>query len=207
MTIHIEAFPENNNLNMKCNHINSVLVVYHSETNHTKKLAEIIGEGVKNSNVNVNVNVQPCTNVTYEQLVQSSAIAIGSPVYYGNPSWQILKFIDDTFTFQAWKERTFENIPATVFSTGGSFFDGTESTLSSLGRALKAFGMQLITPDITMQYTSSLGVGAVTQTKPYFDLPNGNIDAHFLNAAEALGRKLGLEASAFYNKTCINENI
>lgn len=202
MIIHIEASPESNNLNMKCKNIN-VLVVYHSETNHTKKLAEIIGEGVKNSNANV--IVRPYTNVTYEQLVQSSAIAIGSPVYYGNPSWQILKFIDDTFTFQAWKERTFEQIPATVFSTGGSFFDGTESTLSSLGRALKAFGMQLITPDITMPYTSSLGVGAVTQTKPYFDLPNGNIDAHFLNAAEALGRKLGLEASAFYNKSCISE--
>ena len=140
----------------------NVLIIYHSVTNHTKKLAHAIGNGVTNHNVNINVTVKPFINVTYDEIVQSSGIAIGSPVYY--------------------------------FATGGSFFDGTESTLSALGRALKAFGMELITPDITCSYTSSLGVAAVTGTKPFFDLPSGNVDQHFLKAAEALGKKLGEKA-------------
>ena len=54
--------------------------------------------------------------------------------------------------------------------------------------------MELITPDITCSYTSSLGVAAVTGTKPFFDLPSGNVDQHFLKAAEALGKKLGEKA-------------
>ena len=172
----------------------NVLIIYHSVTNHTKKLAHAIGNGVTNHNVNINVTVKPFINVTYDEIVQSSGIAIGSPVYYGNPSWEILKFIDETLTFNAWENRVFAGYPATVFATGGSFFDGTESTLSALGRALKAFGMELITPDITCSYTSSLGVAAVTGTKPFFDLPSGNVDQHFLKAAEALGKKLGEKA-------------
>ena len=129
MTIHIEAFPENNNLNMKCNHINSVLVVYHSETNHMKNW-KLLARVLKIVMPMIPI-VQLCTNVTYEQLVQSSAIAIGFSLLW--KSIMVTKFIDDTFTFQGLERTNFENIPATVFSTGGSF-DGTESTLSSLGR-------------------------------------------------------------------------
>ena len=35
----------------------NVLIIYHSVTNHTKKLAHAIGNGVTNHNVNINVKI------------------------------------------------------------------------------------------------------------------------------------------------------
>jgi NAD(P)H dehydrogenase (quinone) len=59
-----------------------VLVMYHSTTEHTKKLAEEIAKGVGEVEGIVCL-VKPAADVTKENFLTSDAIIAGSPVYFG----------------------------------------------------------------------------------------------------------------------------
>jgi NAD(P)H dehydrogenase (quinone) len=69
-----------------------VLVVYHSRTGNTAKMAEAIGEGAKSSGVNV--SVKKVGDVNLDNLLSASGIIIGSPTYYGQMASEIKQLFD-----------------------------------------------------------------------------------------------------------------
>ena len=59
-----------------------ILVVYHSQTGHTQKMAQSVAKGA-GSIENVNVIIKRAAEATIQALIECSGIAIGSPEYFG----------------------------------------------------------------------------------------------------------------------------
>jgi multimeric flavodoxin WrbA len=110
-------------------------------------------------------------------------------VYYGNPSSDVLKFVEDKIG-PYWESRNLAGRSGGVFSTGGGISQGTESVMISLTRSLLAFGYRMITPDVTNSgFDGAFGISAVTGTPPCFPGTNGTIASEFMEAAERYGKK------------------
>ncbi|PIU50829.1 flavodoxin, partial [Candidatus Desantisbacteria bacterium CG07_land_8_20_14_0_80_39_15] len=74
-----------------------VLVLYYSRTGNTKKMAELIGEGVKKESADV--DVKDVKEIKVEALLNYDGIIIGSPTYYGTLAAEIKKFLDESVKF------------------------------------------------------------------------------------------------------------
>src|SRR3954452_6315917 len=60
----------------------TVLVVYHSVSGNTEKMAQGVAEGARAAGANV--NVKRVGSVTADDLATADAITVGSPVYLAN---------------------------------------------------------------------------------------------------------------------------
>ncbi len=74
-----------------------VLVIYHSDTGNTRKMAELITSGAAGVE-GVEAEMASISEVTADQIGAADAVAMGSPTYYGTMSWQMKQFTD---TFRA----------------------------------------------------------------------------------------------------------
>jgi len=74
-----------------------VLIVYYSRTGNTKKMAELIAEGVKREGLTV--TVKDVKEVSASELLKYEAIVFGSPTYYGTMAAEIKKLLDDSVKF------------------------------------------------------------------------------------------------------------
>ncbi len=128
-----------------------VLVLYYSRHGSTKRLADAIAQGVNALNVPVmlrtvaevddserreNENVPV---VSYEDLEQCSALALGSPTRFGNMAAPLKHFFDSTSNL--WIKGALINKPACVFTSSSSMHGGQESTLLSMMLPLIHHGM------------------------------------------------------------------
>mgnify|MGYP001165155040 CR=1 FL=1 len=149
-------------------------------------LANDIAKGIEASGGSV--SVKSCDDATSRDVLEAeNGLIIGSPVFFGNPSYSTLQFVENVLG-PFWENRTLAGRCGGVFSTGGGIHQGTESVMISLTRSLLAFGYRMVTPDVTQSgYDAAFGVSAVTGTLPYFPGTNGTIDAHFRSAAERFG--------------------
>ena len=89
-----------------------LLAFYHSEGARVVFMANQIGEGARARAVEVDVRMVEEADV--ESLVDYDGIVVGSPTYFSNVSWQIKKFIDETYFLRRGKFRLKGKI-------GGSF--------------------------------------------------------------------------------------
>ena len=64
-----------------------VLVIYYSQTGNTKKMAELVVEGVRSEGVDV--ELKDIGEIKAGELLKVEAIIIGSPTYYGSMAYQI----------------------------------------------------------------------------------------------------------------------
>jgi NAD(P)H dehydrogenase (quinone) len=69
-----------------------VLVVYHSETGNTERMAQSVAEGAR-SVEGVEVELLSVDEVSTDQLIEADAIIVGSPVYNANVTPEISTFI------------------------------------------------------------------------------------------------------------------
>ena len=130
------------------------------------------------------------------------AVAVGSPVHYGNPSAAILAALEAGFG-PGWGDGTFEGVPAAVFATGGGIHQGTEAVLAGLAGGLLNFGFRLVTPRVSADgYHASLGAAAVTGTPPWGAGAGAGVDAAFLRVAGELGARLAAEAGREWAARC-----
>ena len=170
---------------------------------HTYQLANAISKGLVSAGVLSNVyNVSNVNAPTkYSDLAKVHAVAIGTPVYFANPSAATLEFIYRSLG-PGWNNRTFADLPCAVFATGGGYHQGTEGTLQGLTRAMLNFGFRPVTPNVVINgYYSSLGASAVTGTPPYF-VNTDPISQQFLDVGIALGHKLGIETRKEWAYRC-----
>jgi NAD(P)H dehydrogenase (quinone) len=77
----------------KGHRIVKVAIVYHSETGHTKQMAELVAQGCL-SVPSVEVKCMPVNNVDESYVAEAQAVVLGSPTYEGSCSWQMKRYLD-----------------------------------------------------------------------------------------------------------------
>lgn len=156
-----------------------VLIAYFSQSGSTATLAESIAQGA-NSVEGVEVWVKSIDQVTTHEILESSAIILGSPVYNANPAPQVLEFIN------SWP---FENQPlrdklGAVFVTGGGISIGEEEVMFSLMRSMLIHGMILVGGETV---EAAFGASAITGEGPF---SKEEMDRLFLEKGHGLGKRV-----------------
>jgi NAD(P)H dehydrogenase (quinone) len=72
--------------------MHKVSIIYHSETGNTKKMAELVADGVRKAGCEAMIMTVNAPNIEY--IEQSEAVLFGSPTYYGTTSWQMKRLMD-----------------------------------------------------------------------------------------------------------------
>ena len=103
-----------------------VLVIYHSKTGNTAKMAEAIGAGARSSGIKV--SVKKVGEVVLDDLLSASGIIIGSPTYYGQMASEIKLLFDGSSAVRG----QLENKVGAAFTSSGSHEGGNQTTLLSI---------------------------------------------------------------------------
>lgn len=157
----------------------SVLIVYYSQSGHTKMMAEAVARGVAATDC-VTYQLKTIQDVTESDLLHAKAIILGSPVHNANIPPQVQEFIN------SWP---FENRPlkdkvGAVFVTGGGFSIGEEHVMFSLIRSMLIHGMIIMGGD---EVESAFGASAITGEG---DFVGKEVQPLFLQKGEGLGRRV-----------------
>lgn len=113
-----------------------VLVLYHSRTANTKKLAEAIEKGVEEVE-GVDAVLKSTQEVTREDFLESDGVIAGSPVYFGTMAAELKKVFDDFVGIR----RQMEGKIGAAFATSGAASGGKETTIISIIQAMLIYGM------------------------------------------------------------------
>ncbi len=71
-----------------------VLVLYHSNSGNTEKMAELVAEGASQL-AGTEVRLRDIHSADHTDLAWCDGIALGSPTNYGTVSWQMKKWWDE----------------------------------------------------------------------------------------------------------------
>ncbi|KFO68910.1 flavodoxin [Smithella sp. SCADC] len=96
-----------------------ILIVYHSQTGKTQKMAQAVAEGAK-SIEGVEVILKKAADATVEDLLTADGLAVGTPENFGYMSGMVKDFFDRTYGDA--QEKVFRK-PFVVFISAGN--DGT----------------------------------------------------------------------------------
>ncbi len=102
----------------------TLLIIYHSNTGKTEKMALRIAEGA--GKVGVNAVLKKVEECTLDDLAGADGIAVGSPTQYSNMAWQVKKLLDETILIFYTKGRSLRNKVCGCFTSTGGFADGKE---------------------------------------------------------------------------------
>ncbi|MFH1239536.1 MAG: NAD(P)H-dependent oxidoreductase [bacterium] len=112
-----------------------IVVIYYSRSGNTKKMAELVAEGVKEESISV--DLQKVEEFDVESLPEYEGIIIGSPTYYGSMAAPLKQLFDDSIRFQG----DLEGKIGGAFSTSANVGGGNESTVMGILKAMLAHGM------------------------------------------------------------------
>ncbi|MBN1300190.1 MAG: flavodoxin family protein [Melioribacteraceae bacterium] len=140
----------------------NILVLYHSNTGNTKRMAEYVFEGASKPGIN-KVKLLPVEDANAEDIRWCDGIAIGSPTNMGITSWQMKKFWDEIGD-EIWGK--IDGRIGCAFSSSGGWGGGSEITCMSLLTILINYGFLVFgVPDyVADKFT--LHYGAVTAGEP-----------------------------------------
>jgi NAD(P)H dehydrogenase (quinone) len=111
------------------------LVIYYSRSGNTKKMAELITEGINKEGVEaVCLDVK---DVEADELLKYDCLVIGSPTYYGTMSAQIKKLLDDSVKFHG----KLEGKVGGAFASSANIAGGNETTILDILNAMLIHGM------------------------------------------------------------------
>jgi len=137
-----------------------VLVLYYSRHGSTRKLAELIAQGIESvpgcearlrtvpSVSAVTQEIEPAVPpsgspyVELSDLEECAGLAIGSPTRFGNMAAPMKHFLDSTSA--QWLSGALAGKPASVFTSTGSLHGGQESTLLTMMIPLLHHGMLMV---------------------------------------------------------------
>ena len=105
----------------------SVLILYHSKSGNTEKMANAIAEGVRPSSAEV--TLESIEKFQTSQLTKFDCLVIGSPTYFSNVAWQVKKLIDESIVH--YYGGKLKGKVAGLFTSSGTKRDG-KSTLKML---------------------------------------------------------------------------
>ena len=113
-----------------------ILVLYHSGSGNTAKMAEHVGSGARLV-AESDVRVRSVDEATPEDLQWCDGIAVGSPTNFGSISWRMKRWWDE-LPLELWG--TQDGKIACVFSSSGSWGGGNELTCQALMMVLINYG-------------------------------------------------------------------
>jgi NAD(P)H dehydrogenase (quinone) len=135
----------------------TILVLYYSRHGATRKLAEMIAQGIESvPGADARLRTVPAVStvaeatepdvpsngapyVELQDLAECAGLALGSPTRFGNMAAALKYFLDGTSA--DWLAGTLSGKPAVVFTSTGSLHGGQESTLLSMMLPLLHHGM------------------------------------------------------------------
>jgi len=74
----------------------NILIIYHSQSGHTRKMAETVAQGA-GSIEGVAVSLKRASEAGLDDLLNCDGLAIGSPEYFGYMAGMIKDFFDRTY--------------------------------------------------------------------------------------------------------------
>lgn len=135
----------------------TILVLYYSRHGATRKLAELIAQGIESiPGAEARLRTVPAVStvseatepdipvggapyVELQDLHECAGLALGSPTRFGNMAAAMKYFLDGTAS--EWLAGTLSGKPAAVFTSTGSLHGGQEATLLSMMIPLLHHGM------------------------------------------------------------------
>jgi len=115
--------------------MSKILVVYYSRSGNTKKMAQLIAEGVTKEGAEV--ALKDVKDVKASELLKYEGIVVGSPTYYGTMSAEIKKLFDESVAFHA----SLEGKVGAAFSSSANIAGGNETTILDILNAMLIHGM------------------------------------------------------------------
>jgi NAD(P)H dehydrogenase (quinone) len=185
-----------------------ILVLYYSRHGATRKLAELIAQGIDSvPGVEARLRTVPAIStvteatepeippggapyVELDDLAECAALALGSPTRFGNMASAMKYFLDGTAA--EWVNGTLSGKPAVVFTSTGSLHGGQEATLLSMMIPLLHHGMLVM----GLPYTHPELMNTASGGSPYGATHWSGIDGDKAitddekRLATALGRRL-----------------
>src|SRR5450830_1086363 len=190
----------------------STLILYYSRHGSTRKLAELIAQGVESvAGCDARLRTVPAVSTVTEasapdipadgapyvelaDLEQCAGLALGSPTRFGNMAAAMKYFWDGTAP--QWLSGALAGKPACVFTSTGSMHGGQESTLLSMMLPLLHHGMLLLGLPYTQPELMTTRTGGAPYGASHWAGVNGNepISEDSRALAIALGRRLAQNA-------------
>ena len=114
-----------------------ILVVYHSQTGNTRKMAEAVARGAA-SIEGVIVDLKKAEEAGVEDLLSCDGLAVGSPEYFGYMAGMVKDFFDRTY-HPARQDKRIVKKPYVTFISAGNDGRGTLNNIERicLGYPLK----------------------------------------------------------------------
>lgn len=163
-----------------------VLIAYYSQSGNTEKLAQAVAEGAESIN-GVEVKLLPIDQVTESDLLEASAIIVGSPVYNANVAPAVQEFIN-SWPFEG---RPLKNKIGAAFSTGGGISIGEELVMLNILHSMLIYGMIVVGGEET---EAAFGASAITGEEPF---GKGELEEMFLKKGFGLGSRVAKLVVAF----------
>jgi len=110
-----------------------ILVIYHSQTGHTEKMAKAVVDGAK-AIEHTEVILKKASEATLEDLLACSGLAIGTPENFGYMSGMIKDFFDRTYNGA--QDKVFRK-PYVVFISAGNDGSGALHAIERIALGYK----------------------------------------------------------------------
>ena len=98
-------------------------------------MAHAVEEGVKKAGVQT--QLRHVDKASVDEMPNYQGIILGSPVYYGLPSWKIKKYIDESVKFHG----KLDGKVGGAFASAGGTHTGAETTIIAINEMLLVHGM------------------------------------------------------------------
>jgi NAD(P)H dehydrogenase (quinone) len=118
--------------------MSKVLVVFHSGTGNTAKMAEAVATGAKSAGADV--TVKKAEETVLDDLLRADGIIIGSPTYYGLMSAEIKQLFDRSSDIRG----QLENKVGAAFTSSASIEGGNQTTIISILQAMLIHSMIVV---------------------------------------------------------------
>jgi multimeric flavodoxin WrbA len=108
----------------------TILVVYHSQSGNTQKMAQAVAKGAKEIE-GVRVVLKKAFDTIEEDLIECDGLVIGSPEYFGTLSGAVKDLFDRTYEKVRGHKRIFRK-PYTVFISAGNDGQGAVTSIEKI---------------------------------------------------------------------------
>lgn len=191
----------------------SILILYYSRNGATRKLAELIAQGVESiSGCEARLRTVPAVSTVTEatepdipkegapyvelrDLEECAGLALGSPTRFGNMAAPLKYFLDGSSA--QWLSGALAGKPACVFTSTGSLHGGQEATLLSMMIPLLHHGMLIVGLPYTQPELMTTSSGGTPYGASHWAGSNGTfpLSEDTRSLAIALGKRLAETAT------------
>jgi len=171
----------------------NILIVFHSDYQHTQSVADAIAAGAKaalaDEGVDADVVLMQAAEVSLDDMQGADVLIFGSPVHMGSMAWQMKQLIDKGS--KLWMAGALQGKIGGVFATYGGFGGaggGVEQTLMSLHANFLEHGMLVCGFPRSLSGYADAGIhwGLAVRTGNDEGMPEGVKDSALV-AARAYG--------------------